>query len=183
KIPERISIGDVVYSIKSIESRLSFNEYSSIKFVETLKVFYIFLIREQQFLKELIINRIGKFGFVYSEDKILASVDNEKGKSRDFVTYGGKEEQIKKLNIDLLDDTNKFIFSQFVFLLGDNRNYRNEFEKNPLTENYKKLTISPFAIFNNLFNKDILFEIFNIDKTNEFIIESINWFENSILID
>src|SRR5690606_7027054 len=82
-----------------------------------------------------------------------------------------------------LDDTNKFIFSQFVFLLGDNRNYRNEFEKNPLTENYKKLTISPFAIFNNLFNKDILFEIFNIDKTNEFIIESINWFENSILID
>lgn len=183
KIPDRISVGDVIYSIKLLENETSFDEYHKLRFIETLKIFYIVLIKEQQLLKNLIINKFAKYGFVYLEDKILATVDNEKGKPRDFITFGGNYEQIKQLNIDLLDETNKFVFSQLLLILGDNMNYRNEYEKDILTENYKKLILSPFAIFSNNFNEEILFKIFNIDVNNEFVTNSTNWSINSKFIE
>lgn len=183
KIPDRISVGDVIFSIKLFENETSFNEYHKLRLIETLKIFYIVIIKEQEFLKNDIKRKFGKNGFVYIKDKILPAEDKENGKSRNFLTFGGKEEQIRKLEIDFLDEINKFIFTQFVFILGDNENYRNEYEKEILTENYKKITLSPFAIFSNIFNRDTLIHIFNIDINDEFIVNYINWSNNSKFID
>ncbi|RRJ86908.1 hypothetical protein EG240_15680 [Paenimyroides tangerinum] len=180
KIPERISIGDVIYSMKCFEDKLSFNDYPGLKFISTLKAFYSILIQEQELINNEIYSEFARYGFISFDFKILA--ENDKGQSRDHFTYGGKDEQIKKLNIESLDQSNLFLLSQFIYILGDNKNYRIEYEKDTLTDSYKKITLSPFSLLNNIYNYQPLFRIFKIKEEEDFVIKNLKWFKNSIFI-
>src|SRR5690606_25565870 len=47
---------------------------------------------------------------------------------------------------------------------------------------YKKITLSPFALFNNMYNYEYLFEIFKFKKDEDFVISNLTWFNNSKFI-
>lgn len=175
RIPERISIGDVLHGINSLEKRLSFDDYEILQFVEYLKLYYFLRIKEEQNLNPITFENIGKYGFVFADSKILS--EDSGNKSRDFVEF------LELPDISSLNNSEKFILSQFMFTLGDGKtSYRNDIDKNNLILNFKKGTLSPFSIFHNLYNFDFLLHAFNF-QADDFINKNLLWFKNSIFIE
>ncbi|SIQ50637.1 hypothetical protein [Chryseobacterium sp. RU33C] len=173
KLPEKISIGDVIFALLTYEKRLFFDNYKEVAFLDYLKLYYFIRIRDMK--DKAVQDNMLKYGFVNVDSKIMS--EEEGTKSRDFVEFKGTID-LKKMNTE-----EKFILSQFMFILGDNKKtYRNEFEKDHLVSSYKKGILSPFSIFHNMINIDVLHHIFKFDKSDNFVKLNIKWFLKSKFI-
>lgn len=173
KLPEKISIGDVIFALLTYEKRLFFDNYKEVAFLDYLKLYYFIRIRDMK--DKAVQDNMLKYGFVNVDSKIMS--EEEGTKSRDFVEFKGTID-LKKMNTE-----EKFILSQFMFILGDNKKtYRNEFEKDHLVSSYKKGILSPFSIFHNMINIDVLHHIFKFDKSDNFVKLNIEWFLKSKFI-
>lgn len=173
KLPDSISFGDVFYLIDQLEKFSKIDDWKINEFLDYVKLYYILrMYKINPNLKKL--NFI-KLGFYNGEQKI---VSEEKGlNNRVFVEFKNQ------IDITKLNNSERVVISMFTYLLGDSKNYRNDFEKDKLMIGYKKGgIITPFSIFNNINNINILSQIFEYDKTNQIIIKAKKWDKESELV-
>jgi hypothetical protein len=173
RIPERVSVGDVLYSISSFEKRLQYDDYEAIKFLQFLKIYYFVRLKTEYEENSKVFKELGRYGLLNTDYKILS--DDSGNKSRDFVEFGDN------INLFNLSNSEKFIFSQFMQILGAGKSYRNDLEKDSIISNFKTGTFSPFAIFHNMYNFEQLMDAFEFEK-NSYIEKNLEWFNDSILI-
>lgn len=172
KIPENISVGDVIYCINELENISQIDNIKAMQFIDYIKLYYIIrLYCINPKLKEL---EFLKYGFFNGKLKIIS--DESGTKSREIIRFDSN------INIDKLNPEERFIISSFMFQLGDGENYRNDLDKELFVTGYKKGILSPYSIFNNLKNIDILSDLFKYNVENDFIKQNLNWFDNSEFI-
>lgn len=173
KLPNVISYGDVYYLLLEIEKKYEIDDYECIKFLDYFKVY--FTIKTLLFSENTPTNLpITKYGFVNSFTDLLSK---EGEKSRSLIEFSADRLE------DLKNNDDKFFLSQFLLYLGVGyRGYRFYDHDDIFVNRYGKGTFSPFAIFHNLFNIDILSEIFEYSKDSAFIQQNINWFNQSKFI-
>lgn len=172
KIPENISVGDVIYCINELENLTQIDNSKTMQFIDYIKLYYIIrLYCINPKLKEL---DFLKYGFFNGKLKIIS--DESGTKSREIIRFDSS------INFDNLNQEERFIISSFMFQLGDGENYRNDLDKELFVGGYKKGILSPYSIFNNIKNIDILSDLFKYDIENDFVKQNLIWFENSIFI-
>lgn len=174
-IKNSISLGDIFFLIEEFESTISIDDYESFEFLDLFKLY--FSIRLLDLDENLVELEFTKYGFVNKYMYILSKERNSR--SRDFIEF----EDSLDWCFDELEEHEAFIFGMFVFYLGEgNEDYRNKMDKDIFVERYTKGVISPFAIWHNIHNIEILSSILNFDTNNEFARLNKVWFENSIFI-
>lgn len=172
KIPENISIGDVIYCINELENLTPIDNIKNLNFIDYLKLYYsIRLHCISPNLKEL---DFLKYGFYNGKLKIIS--EDSGNKSREIIKFDSN------INVENLSIEERFMISSFMFQLGDGENYRNDLDEESFVIGYKKGILSPYSIFHNIKNINILSEIFKYDQTNTFIKENLNWFDTSEFI-
>jgi hypothetical protein len=173
RIPENISIGDVIHCINELENLTPIDNINNLNFIDYLKLYYIIRLHcINPNLKEL---EVLKYGFFNGKLKIIS--EDSGNKSREIIRFDSN------INVDNLSIEERFIISAFMFQLGDGENYRNDLDKELFVIGYKKGILSPYSIFNNIKNIDILSEIFKYDQENDFVRKNLEWFNNSSFIN
>ncbi|MDR4892656.1 MULTISPECIES: hypothetical protein [unclassified Chryseobacterium] len=174
-IKSSISLGDIFFLIEEFESTISIDDYESFEFLDLFKLY--FSIRLLDLDKNLVELEFTRYGFVNKYMYILSKEKN--GRSRDFIEF----EYSLDWCFEELEENEAFILGLFVFYLGEgNEDYRHKMDKDIFVERYTKGVISPFAIWHNMYNIEILSSILNFDINNEFTKLNKEWFENSIFI-
>lgn len=174
KLPENISFGDTFYLITELQNFAKIDDWKINEFLDYIKFYYI--VRIHNMIENLKNLNFIKLGFYNGEHKIISE---ERGiNSRVFIEFKNQ------IELNNLNNSEKFIISMFVYLLGDSKNYRNDFEKEKLVIGYKKGGIlTPFSVFSNYQNINLLSDIFEYDKTDSYILNSKEWFKSSKLIE
>lgn len=174
-IKNHISIGDIYFLLQEYEKTTSLEHYDNLRFLDTFKMY--FSLRLMSFNKNLPSLEITKLGFVNRYMSILPKEKNIK--SRDFINFNGTLDW----NFDFLEEEEIFILSMFALYLGDgNDDYRQNMDKYIFVDGYKKGVLSPFAIWHNISNVDVLSSIIGFNADTEFVKSNKKWFYKSIFI-
>lgn len=172
-IANTISLGDIYFLIKEYEDIITIDNYDEIKFLDFFKIYFSLRILKNNNLTKL---GVTKFGFVNNFFEILPKDNNIQ--SRDFFTASNLQSHIFSLY-----GNERFILSLFsLYLGGGYHDYRKDLDKDIFVQGYNDAILSPFAIFHNLYNIDILSNIFDYQDNSEFIINNLKWFEESHFI-
>lgn len=170
-----ISIGDIYFLLDEFESEISIDNYEAYKFIDLFKMY--FSLRILEFKDDLEKFNFVRYGFVNKYMYILSKEKN--ARSRDFIEFDDSLEWIS----GLLEDDEKFILSLFIMYLGEgNEDYRHKIEKDIFVERFTKGTLSPFALWHNIYNIDVLSSVFNFSLNSEFVRLNEQWFNTSIFI-
>lgn len=173
-VQNAISYGDIYYLLQEIEKKSEINDYDTIRFLDYFKAYYT--IKLLLFSENTPVNlSMTKYGFInYYSD----ALPKDEGKnSRSIIEFPAE------LLEDLESNDDKFFLSQFILYLGVGyRTYRYNEDEDIFVSTYEKAIFSPFAIFHNLFNIDILSKILKYDKETSFIKKNLLWFNQSVFI-
>lgn len=169
-----ISNGDIYYLLLEIEKKSEINDYDTIRFLDYFKAYYT--IKLLLFSENVPANlSVTKYGFINLYSDILPKEEGKK--SRTIVEFPAK------LLEEIENNDDKFFLSQFILYLGvGHRTYRYDDDEDIFVNTYEKAVFSPFAIFHNLFNVDILSKILKYDKETLFIENNLFWFNQSVFI-
>ncbi|EPR72558.1 hypothetical protein ADIWIN_2448 [Winogradskyella psychrotolerans RS-3] len=181
-MPDVISLGDLYYVTQYLESILNIDDLELIKLLDYFKIYFSVRLRIMQSEENKhTVNKMSKYGFVNSYYKILAS-EKKSNKRRDFVLF---HDRITSYNSRLETNIDKFILSQFILYLGIGyTDYRNDREKEILIENTSQGVFSPFAIFHNYYNLNILSKekMLGFSTDDAFVKVYSEWYKKSIFI-
>lgn len=169
-IPDRISIGDIVYLLREYENDLKVDNYQSIKDLSILKAIISLRIN----------NIVSTDKGLYKYSLINEYVDVLPTENRNSFEFN----KIDIASLNSLNEEIKIFFSLWIQYLGAGfPDYRNKLDKDIIEPNYtSKGGISPINTLNNIHNLDIFSKIFEFDIHNDLCNELKKWNENSTVV-